>query len=73
MKSQIIPLILLNLFMGFALTGVDNAAHVGGLIGGVLIASAVGVSYRSTKSDKINGLIMTIIYFAFLIYMGFFH
>lgn len=73
MKSQIIPLILLNLFMGFVLAGVDNAAHVGGLIGGILIASMVGVRYRSTKSDKINGLIMTVIYFAFLIYMGFFH
>lgn len=72
MKSQIIPLIILNLIMGFLLTGVDNAAHIGGLIGGFLIASAVGVSYKSTHTDKANGVIMTCIYIGFLIYMAFF-
>lgn len=72
MKSQIIPLILLNLGMGFLIAGVDNAAHVGGLIGGILLSMMLGVPYKSTKSDKINGMIMTIIYFAFFIYMGFF-
>ena len=71
-KSQIIPLIIINLGIGFAMSGVNNSAHIGGLIGGCLLAMTVGVKYKSTKSDQINGAVMTLIYAAFLIYMGFF-
>lgn len=71
-KSQIIPLIIINLGIGFAMSGVNNAAHIGGLIGGCLLAMTVGVKYKSTKSDQINGAVMTLIYASFLIYMGFF-
>lgn len=37
------------------MSGIDNAAHIGGLIGGFLIAMAVGVPNKSSKSDIING------------------
>ncbi len=47
------------------------AAHVGGLIGGILISMALGVKYKSTTFDKVNGWIMTIIFTVFMIYMGF--
>lgn len=71
LKSQIIPLIILNLAFGFILTGIDNAAHIGGLIGGALISMAVGVKYKSTSTEKINGIIMSLIFTVFLIYMAF--
>ena len=71
-KSQIIPLILLNLFIGFVSVGIDNFAHIGGLIGGVLISIALGVKYKSTKSEKINGLVLTTIFTAFIVYLAFF-
>lgn len=71
-KSQIIPIILLNLILGFSTEGINNAAHIGGLVGGILISMACGIKYKTTKTDRINGLIMTTIYAAFLIYMGFF-
>ena len=71
-KSQIIPLIVLNLIIGFVGTSINNLAHIGGLIGGVLVSMAVGVKYKSTKSDIINGIIMTCIFTGFLIYMIFF-
>lgn len=71
-KSQIIPLILLNLGIGFMATNINNLAHIGGLIGGVLISMAVGVKYKSSKADIINGIVMTIIFTAFLVYMIFF-
>lgn len=66
-KSQILPLICINLLMGFIIPGIDNAAHIGGLIGGILISSVVGVKYKSTKFDRINGAVLTLIFTTFLI------
>lgn len=70
-KSQIIPLIFLNLCIGFMFTGIDNAAHIGGLIGGVLFSWTVGVKYKSTKNDIITGIGMTVIFIAFLCFLAF--
>lgn len=70
-RSQIIPLIILNLLFGFAVTNIDNAAHIGGLIGGLLITIAVGVKYKSTKFEMINGFIISAIFIGFLLYMSF--
>ena len=57
--------------MGFFVGGVDNAAHIGGLIGGALITMALGVKYKSTTFEKINGWILTAIFLGFVIYAGF--
>lgn len=70
-KSQILPLIALNIFIGFAVEGIDNAAHIGGLIGGLLSTMAVGVKYKSTKFEITNGIIMSLIFIGFLCYMIF--
>lgn len=70
-RSQIIPLIVLNLVLGFLVPGIDNAAHIGGLIGGFLALMALGVKYRSKVSEQINGTILTIIYIVFLIIINF--
>lgn len=71
MKSQLIPLIVMNLLLGFIVSGIDNAAHIGGLIGGTLITIALGVKYHSTTFEKINGWIMTAIFIGFMSYMAF--
>ena len=71
-KSQIIPLIAINLFIGYISSGINNIAHIGGLIGGVLISIALGVKYKSSNSDRINGIIMSTIFISFLLYMLFF-
>lgn len=68
-KSQILPILVINLCIGFAVSGINIAAHIGGLIGGVLVAMAVGVKYRSTTSDRVNGCIMLAIFTGFLLYM----
>ena len=70
-KSQIIPLIIINLLIGFTSTGIDNWAHIGGLVGGILVTMAVGVKYKSTKFEMINGAIMYLIFIGFLGYMVF--
>ena len=72
LKSQIIPLILINLVFGFMDPRIDNAAHIGGLIGGYLTTMARGIKGKSSKSDRINGIIVLAIYFAFMIYIVFF-
>lgn len=72
LKSQIIPLIILNLAIGFTFSGIDNLAHIGGLIGGIFISMAVGVPDKSTKVDKANGYTLLLIYISFLIYLAFF-
>lgn len=71
LKSQVIPLIVLNLIIGFTVSGIDNAAHIGGLVGGYLITMALGVPYKSTRFEKINGWILTSIFLGFLIFMAF--
>ena len=70
-KSQIIPIIVLNLIIGFMVSGIDNAAHIGGLIGGTIITMALGITNKSSKSEIINGWIITAIYVLFIGYMAF--
>lgn len=74
LKKQIIPLIVINLLIGFAFSAsIDNFAHIGGLIGGVLVTMALGIKHKSTISEKINGTIITIVIFAFLYYLMMMH
>ena len=68
--NQIIPIVILNLFIGFTTPGIGNAAHIGGLIGGYVISMALGIDDDEKKS-KINGLIVSIILTIFMIYIGF--
>lgn len=71
MKSQIIPLILVNLLIGFTSGGIiDNYAHIGGLIGGILITLGVGVKYKSSTFERVNGIIVSILYVAAMIVMA---
>lgn len=70
-KTQIIPIILIELAIGFMSSRIDNFAHIGGLVGGVLMTMALGVKYKSTKAEKINGWIVSIILVAFLCFVAF--
>ena len=69
-KSQLLPVIALNLFLGFIAPGIDNWAHIGGLIGGVLITIALGVKDKTSTFEKVNGWVIAFIFLAFLGYMG---
>lgn len=71
-NKQIIPIIMINLFIGFIGSGINNYAHLGGLLGGYLASTSVGVKYKTSKSEKINGSIVLVLLFLFLIYMSFF-
>lgn len=73
LKTQVIPVIIINLAVGFMLPGIDNFAHIGGLVGGYLITMALGIpgNTKSRKADQINGIIVLILLVAFLSYMLF--
>ena len=70
--KEILPVILFNLLIGFTLSGIDNAAHIGGLIGGLFITIALGVDSETNKTTKINGYITLFIYLLLLSYLLFF-
>ena len=69
--KEIIPVILINLIIGISLPQINNAAHIGGLIGGIFSTMALGVNSKKEKSSQINGTIISIIYLLFLIYLVF--
>lgn len=69
-KTQILPVVIINLIFGFISTGVDVAGHIGGLIGGIIVSSALGSS--DEKGIDINRIIICLIYFVFIIYLGLF-
>lgn len=71
LKTQVIPIIILNLLIGFLVPGIDNFCHIGGLVGGYLITMVLGVPGKSRKSDRINGAIVLVLLVAFLSYMLF--
>ena len=67
--SNVIQVIVINLIIGFSVPGIDNYAHIGGLIGGFFAAMIVGVEGKTNKKDMINGIIVTVLLFAFLLFM----
>ena len=71
--NQIVPVVVLNLIIGFTTPGIGNAAHIGGLVGGYLISMAVGIGIdkKEQRSSRINGIIISAILTVFMIYIGF--
>lgn len=68
LRRQIIPIIIINLVIGFSLPNIDNFAHIGGLIGGYFMAMILGVEGKTTKKNTINGLIAFLLYVVFLFF-----
>lgn len=73
LKNEIIPVIIINLLIGFLIPGIDIYAHIGGLIGGVFTTMAVGVPGKYNKSSMINGTICLAMLIGFLSYILFYY
>lgn len=69
-KSQIVPIVIYNILLGFFIPGIDVYGHIGGLIGGLLTANMLGTI--ENKKYNFNNILIFIIYLAFLIYLGIF-
>lgn len=69
-RSQILPIVVYNLLMGFFIPGIDMYGHIGGLIGGFIMANMLGTI--ENKKYSLNNIMIFIIYFGFLIYLAIF-
>lgn len=69
--KSLVSIAIINIAIGFIYPGIDNSAHIGGLVGGILVAMMLGIPDKSKKKDKVNGLILTLIYIAFICYLAF--
>ncbi len=71
LRSQILPVILINLGLGLFIPGIDVSAHIGGLIGGILTSMAIGIGDKGRKNDQINGIVVILAMIGFMLYMTF--
>ncbi len=72
LKKDIIPVIIINIIFSFMIPSINLYAHIGGLLGGMLVASAVGIKYKSSKFERLNGIFASIILVGALFYIVYF-
>ncbi|MDX8341826.1 rhomboid family intramembrane serine protease [Rossellomorea sp. YZS02] len=70
MGPNIIGVILLNLALGFSLPGIDNAGHLGGLIGGFLVAGIVSLPHNVRPLKQISFLVGSLLLIGILVWQG---
>ncbi|MCK2012062.1 rhomboid family intramembrane serine protease [Peribacillus muralis] len=73
MGSSVIVLIIINLIYGFSVSGIDNAGHIGGLIGGFLAAGVVSLPKNKNILRQLVFFIGTAILTYTLLKFGFNH
>lgn len=69
-RSQVLPIVIYNLIIGFFISGIDMWGHVGGLIGGLIASYMLGTI--ENKKYSFSNILLFVIYFGFLIYLGIF-
>jgi rhomboid protease GluP len=70
MGTNIIGLIVLNLVLGLIIPGIDNAGHIGGLIGGFLAASIVHLPRHRLWSKQFVSFVFTSLVAVLGLYIG---
>ncbi len=51
-RVGILPIIVINLIIGFSIPAIDNAAHIGGLVAGVVLAAFVGFKQPGERTPR---------------------
>ena len=69
-KSQILPIFIYNLLIGFFISGIDMWGHIGGLIGGIITSYVLGTI--ENKKYNVSNILLLVIYIGFLVYLGLF-
>jgi rhomboid protease GluP len=68
---NIISLVAINLLFGILMPGIDNAGHIGGLIGGFLASSIVQLPKHHSIYSQTAALLFTFAMTAVLLFIGF--
>lgn len=68
---NVIALVGINLLFGFSVPGIDNAGHIGGLLGGFLMTAIVHFPKRKKWSVQLPALLATIVLTLGSLYAGF--
>ncbi|WP_336881845.1 rhomboid family intramembrane serine protease [Priestia koreensis] len=58
MGVNVIGIIVINLIYGFSVSGIDNAGHIGGMIGGFLAAAIVALPKDRNKALQIGAFVV---------------
>jgi len=61
MGWNVIIIIIINLIFGFTIQGIDNAGHIGGLVGGFLATAIVHFPKKKSWKIQLNALVMTLL------------
>ncbi len=72
LKREILPVIIINLVFSFMIPAINIYAHIGGLIGGIIISNALGIKYKSSRFEKVNGFIAAVILIVVLTILAYF-
>ncbi|UTI41719.1 rhomboid family intramembrane serine protease [Niallia sp. RD1] len=59
MGWNVIIIIIINLIFGFTIQGIDNAGHIGGLVGGFLATAIVHFPKKKSWKIQLSALVMT--------------
>ncbi|PCK20834.1 rhomboid family intramembrane serine protease [Bacillus pumilus] len=70
MGTNIIVIILINLGIGFTVSGIDNAGHLGGLVGGFLAALAVRLPKQTQPVKMLIASLLLLLIGGFGLYTG---
>lgn len=71
MGTNIITIILINLAFGFIVPGIDNAGHIGGLIGGFLASGIVSLPGKKLYKNSVFYFVITLILTISLLKIGY--
>lgn len=71
LKTDIIPVVLVNLLIGVLVPGIDIFAHIGGFVAGLFATMAIGVPGKKNNSASINGTTCLLLLIGFLSYLLF--
>ncbi|EOR21701.1 serine protease of Rhomboid family, contains TPR repeats [Niallia nealsonii AAU1] len=61
MGWNVIIIIIINLIFGFTIQGIDNAGHIGGLVGGFLATAIVHFPKKKSWKIQLSALVMTLL------------
>ncbi|WP_400242381.1 rhomboid family intramembrane serine protease [Niallia sp. JL1B1071] len=61
MGWNVIIIIIINLIFGFTIQGIDNAGHIGGLVGGFLATAIVNFPKKKSWKIQLGALLITLL------------